>query len=170
MKPRFRVGVGYDSHRFVSDRPLVLGGVIIPHELGLAGHSDADVLLHSVADSLLGAAGLGDIGIHFPDDDKRYKDFQSSRILAEVFEMVVKEGFQVGNVDAVIIAERPKLAPHIPAMKSKIAKILLIPEDTVSIKATTNEKMGFVGREEGIAVIATSLIYRDDGTITGTDK
>jgi len=164
MKPDFKVGIGYDSHRFISGRPLVLGGIIIAYHMGLAGHSDADVVLHAVADSLLGAAGLGDLGVHFPDTDDKYKDTKSTKILAEVFEMIVKEGYQVGNVDAVIIAEQPKLMPHIPAMRAKIGRILVVAEKDISIKAKTNEKMGFLGREEGIAVIATSIIYRDHGS------
>jgi 2-C-methyl-D-erythritol 2,4-cyclodiphosphate synthase len=170
MEPQIRIGIGYDSHQFMIDRPLVLGGIIIPHPRGLAGHSDADVLLHAIADALLGAAGLGDIGSHFPDDDDKYKDAKSTRILARVFEMIVKKGFRVGNIDAVLIAEQPKINPHIPAMKSKIARILVVAPDNVSLKATTNEKMGFVGREEGIAAIATALIYKDDGSITSVDK
>lgn len=170
MKPDIRIGIGYDSHRFVRGRALVLGGIIIAHEYGLDGHSDADVLLHAIADSILGAAGLGDIGVYFPDTDERFKDMQSTKLLAEVFTMIVNKGYQVGNVDAVIIAEIPKLAPHIEAMKSKISRILLIETDAVGIKATTNEKMGFVGREEGIAVIATSLLYKDHGTITKSDQ
>jgi 2-C-methyl-D-erythritol 2,4-cyclodiphosphate synthase len=170
MKPSFRIGIGYDSHRFEAGRPLVLGGIIIPHEFGLAGHSDADVLLHAIGDSLLGAAGLGDIGTHFPDTDRKFEGIKSTRLLAEVFQMAVKEGYQVGNVDAVIIAERPRLAPHVAAMRAKIARILVVSDDAISVKATTNERMGFIGREEGIAVIATSLIYRDDGTIIQPDK
>ncbi|MEP0828221.1 MAG: 2-C-methyl-D-erythritol 2,4-cyclodiphosphate synthase [bacterium] len=169
MKPDFKIGIGYDVHQLMVGRPLVLGGIIIPHHRGLLGHSDADVLLHAIADSLLGAAGLGDIGAHFPNTDPQYKDVASTRILAEVFKLIVKEGYQVGNVDAVIIAEQPKISPHIPAMKGKIARILLIDEESVSIKATTNERLGFVGREEGIAAIATSLIYIDHGTVAGTD-
>jgi len=170
MKPDFRIGVGYDSHRFVAGRPLVLGGIIIAHDYGLDGHSDADVLLHAIADALLGASGLGDIGHHFPDTEERFRDMQSTRLLADVFTMIVKEGYQVGNVDAVVIAEKPKLAPHIAAMRAKIGRILVIPAEQVSIKATTNENMGFVGREEGIAVIATSLLYKDHGTVTQSDK
>jgi 2-C-methyl-D-erythritol 2,4-cyclodiphosphate synthase len=170
MNPGIRVGIGYDVHQFMIDRPLILGGVIIPHARGLLGHSDADVLLHAIADSLLGAAGLADIGIHFPDTEKKYKDIQSTRLLADVFQLVVKKGYLVGNIDAVIIAEQPRLAPHIPIMKTKIARILIISEENISIKATTNEKMGFIGREEGIAAIATALIYKDNGTITPSDK
>lgn len=165
-----RIGIGYDVHQFMVDRPLVLGGVIIPHHRGLLGHSDADVLLHAVADSLLGAAGLGDIGLHFPNNDEKYKDYPSTKLLAEVFKLIVKEGFRVGNVDAVLIAEQPRLAPHIPIMRGKIGRILVVAEGDISIKATTNERMGFVGREEGIAALATSLIYRDDGTLSSTDK
>jgi len=170
MKPGIRVGLGYDVHQLMIDRPLVLGGVIIPHHRGLMGHSDADVLLHAIADSLLGAAGLGDIGIHFPNTDQRYKDIKSTKILAEVFKMVVSEGYQVGNVDAMIIAEQPKLSPHIPAMRAKIARILVLDDEAISIKATTNERIGFIGREEGIAALATSLIYIDNGTNISTDK
>jgi len=163
LKPNFRIGIGYDSHRFVEGRPLALGGLIIPFQYGLAGHSDADVVLHAISDALLGAAGLGDIGKHFPDTDERYKDIASSRLLAHVFELIVNEGYLIGNLDTVIIAENPKLGPHISPMQSKISRILLIPENDISIKATTNEKMGFVGREEGIAVIATALLYKDNG-------
>ncbi len=170
MKPDIRIGIGYDSHRFVTGRPLVLGGVIIAHEYGLDGHSDADVLLHAIADSILGAAGLGDIGGHFPDTDMQFKDMQSTKLLSEVFKMIVQKGFQVGNVDAVIIAEKPKLAPHLDAMKSKISRILVVTIDDIAVKATTNEQMGFVGREEGIAVIATSLLYKDHGTVVQPDK
>jgi len=169
MKPAIKTGIGYDSHRFVQNRPLVIGGVIIAHEYGLEGHSDADVLLHAISDAMLGAAGLGDIGQHFPDTDQDYKDIQSTRILADVFKMIVREGYQVGNIDAIIIAQRPKMAPHIPAMKTKIARILVVGEDDISVKATTNENMGFIGREEGVAVIANCLIYKDDGTITQPD-
>ena len=170
MKPDIRIGVGYDSHRFVAGRPLVLGGIIIAYEMGLDGHSDADVLLHAIADAILGAAGLGDIGRHFPDTDDRFKDMQSTKLLADVFKKIVVAGYQVGNIDSVIIAEKPKLAPHLEAMSSKIGRILVVPADCVSIKATTNEKMGFVGREEGIAAIATALLYKDDGTVIQSDK
>jgi len=170
MDPQIKVGIGYDSHRFTPNRPLVLGGVIIPHHKGLAGHSDADVLLHAIADALLGAAGLGDIGTHFPDTDEKYKDIKSTRLLAVVFEKIIKHGFLIGNVDSVIIAETPRINPHIPIMKRKISKILVMTEQNISIKATSNEKMGFIGREEGIAVMATASIYKDDGTISSTDK
>jgi 2-C-methyl-D-erythritol 2,4-cyclodiphosphate synthase len=154
----------------VENRPLVLGGVIIPHEKGLDGHSDADVLLHAIADALLGAAGLGDIGNHFPDTDDKYKNVQSTRILASVFEMIVKQGYRIMNVDSVVIAESPRLSPHLKIMRSKISGILLVSKGDISIKATSNEKMGFIGRGEGIAALASVLIYKDDGTITSTDK
>lgn len=165
---KLKIGMGYDSHRFVTERPLVLGGVIIPYEYGLDGHSDADVLLHAIADAILGAAGLGDIGRHFPDTDPAYKDVKSTLLLAEVFKKIVAEGYRVGNVDSVIIAEQPKMSSHIPFMQGKIAKILLTPESDISIKATSNEGMGFIGRQEGIAVMATALLYKDHGTITTT--
>ena len=164
MKMPIKIGIGYDSHRFESGRPLILGGIIIPHLAGLAGHSDADVLIHAIADSLLGAAGLGDIGQHFPDSDEKYKNMSSAKILAEVFKMVIKKGYFIGNIDSTIIAEEPKMAPHIPKMKSKIAKILLVDEDSISVKASSNERMGFIGRGEGIAVMATALIFEDNGT------
>ena len=170
MNPQIKVGIGYDSHRFTPDRPLVLGGVIIPHHNGLAGHSDADVLLHAIADALLGAAGLGDIGTHFPDTDDKYKDAKSTRLLASVFEKIIKQGFLIGNVDSVIIAEAPRINPHVPIMRRKISKILVTPEKNISIKATSNEQMGFIGREEGIVVMASVLIYKDDGTISSIDK
>ncbi len=166
----FRVGSGYDSHRFVKGRPLVLGGVIIPCDYGLDGHSDADVLLHALADALLGAAGLPDIGTQFPDTDDKYKDAKSTILLAEVFKMIVSRGYRVINIDTTIIAEEPKMAPHIPVMKKKIARIILIDEDAISIKAKSNESMGFIGRREGIAVMATVLIFKDDGTIITPDK
>ncbi|SYZ73569.1 2C-methyl-D-erythritol 2,4-cyclodiphosphate synthase [Candidatus Zixiibacteriota bacterium] len=170
MLPGIKIGIGYDVHQFMVERPLVLGGVIIPYHRGLLGHSDADVLLHAIADSLLGAAGMGDIGIHFPNTSPKWKDVASTKILAEVFVMLTKEGYRVGNVDAVIIAEQPKISPHIPIMKAKIGRILMASEENISIKATTNERMGFVGREEGIAALATSLIYKDDGSLTSSDQ
>lgn len=170
MNPQIKVGIGYDSHPFIAGRQLVLGGVIIPHYSGLAGHSDADVLLHAIADALLGAAGLRDIGTHFPDTDDKYKDAKSTKLLALVFEKIIKEGYLIGNVDSVIITEVPKINPHIPVIRKKISKILVTNEQNISIKATSNERMGFIGREEGIAVMATVLIYKDDGTISSTDK
>lgn len=153
-----RIGQGFDVHRFEKGRPLIIGGVTIPYEKGLAGHSDADVLLHAIADALLGAIGAGDIGRHFPDDDPKYKGADSKRLLRTVWEMVKKEGFVLGNVDAVIIAQKPKMAPHIPEMISVIAGILECDEKRINIKATTTEQLGFTGRGEGIAAQAVCLI------------
>lgn len=160
---KLRIGQGYDVHRLVPGRKLVIGGVEIPFEKGLEGHSDADVLLHAVADALLGAAALGDIGYHFPPGDDRFKDADSGRLLAEVWRLVKKAGFEaVGNIDAVILAERPKMSEHIPAMRKNIARILEMDLERVSVKATTTERLGFVGREEGIAVSAVCLISGDE--------
>ena len=153
-----RIGQGFDVHRFEEGRPLIIGGVTIPYEKGLAGHSDADVLLHAIADALLGAIGAGDIGHHFPDDDPKYKDADSKRLLRTVWEMVKKEGFVLGNVDAVIIAQKPKMAPHIPEMVAVIAGILDADEKRINIKATTTEQLGFTGRGEGVAAQAVCLI------------
>ncbi len=162
--PKIRIGVGYDSHRFDANRPLTIGGIIIPHTSGLSGHSDADVLLHAIADAILGAASMGDIGMHFPDTDEKYKNIASTKLLTEVFEKIVKKGYLIGNIDTVIIAEYPKMAPHIPKMISKIARVLMVDESRISVKATTNEMMGAIGRGEGIAVIANVLLYEDNGT------
>ena len=153
-----RVGIGYDVHRFISGRPLMLGGVDIPYSKGLEGHSDADVLLHAIADALLGAAGLGDIGRHFPDTDPHYKGISSLILLAEVRNKLAEAGFVADNVDAVVQAEAPKLAPFIPMMNETVARTLGIAADKVNIKATTTEKLGFVGRREGIAAEAVAMI------------
>lgn len=153
-----RVGLGYDVHRLTEDRELILGGVKIPWEKGLLGHSDADVLVHAVMDALLGAAALGDIGQHFPDTDPEYKGISSIRLLVHVAELLRERGFQVGNIDGVIIAQRPKMAPHIPMMRKNIADALGISQDRINIKATTEEKLGFTGREEGIASQAVCLL------------
>jgi 2-C-methyl-D-erythritol 2,4-cyclodiphosphate synthase len=150
----FRVGFGYDAHRLVEGRNLVLGGVRISYSLGLLGHSDADVLTHAIMDGLLGAIGKGDIGQHFPDADPSYKDMESLLLLRQVMEWVREEGFAVSNVDSTIVAERPRLSPHIPDMREKLAQILGVPAHRVNIKATTCEGMGFCGREEGIAAYA----------------
>lgn len=158
--PDIRVGQGYDCHALASGRRLVIGGVDIPHDRGLLGHSDADVLLHAVTDALLGAAGLGDIGRHFPDTDPRFAGADSRVLLREACGRVRTASYAVGNVDATIIAQAPKMAPHIPAMIAHIAADLDIPADRVNVKAKTNEKMGFLGREEGIATEAVVLIYR----------
>lgn len=153
-----RVGMGYDVHKLTKDRDLILGGVKIPWEKGLLGHSDADVLIHAVMDALLGAAALGDIGKHFPDTDPAYKGISSVKLLSHVMELLKDSGFSVGNVDAVIIAQKPKMAPHIPQMKKNLAEAMGISENRVNIKATTEEGLGFTGREEGIASQAVCLL------------
>lgn len=153
-----RVGMGYDVHKLTKDRDLILGGVKIPWEKGLLGHSDADVLIHAVMDALLGAAALGDIGKHFPDTDPAYKGISSVKLLSHVMELLKNSGFSVGNVDAVIIAQKPKMAPHIPQMKKNLAEAMGISENRVNIKATTEEGLGFTGREEGIASQAVCLL------------
>ncbi|MBX2971773.1 MAG: 2-C-methyl-D-erythritol 2,4-cyclodiphosphate synthase [Flavobacteriales bacterium] len=156
----FRVGFGFDVHRLVEGRELWLGGVNIPHTVGALGHSDADVLLHAVCDALLGAAALGDIGRHFPDTDPRWKGADSKLLLKEAVRMLAEHGWQVGNVDCTLILERPKIMPHVPAMRAVMAPLLGVAEDAVSIKATTNETMGFVGRGEGVAAHAVALVQR----------
>lgn len=156
---KFRIGLGYDIHRLVSGRRLILGGVEIPFDLGLDGHSDADVVSHAIIDALLGAASLGDIGSHFPDDDPAYKDADSIELLKKTRVMVEEKGFAVGNIDVTIIAENPKLAPYILKMKRKIVEAAGISPDDLSIKATTNEKMGAIGKGEGIAAISVALLY-----------
>ena len=155
-----RVGMGYDVHRLTEDRDLILGGVKIPWEKGLLGHSDADVLIHAIMDALLGAAALGDIGQHFPDTDPAYKGISSIKLLEHVAALLNEKGYGVGNIDAVIIAQKPKMAPHIPLMRENIARALDMDVDCLSIKATTEEKLGFTGREEGIASQAVCLLYR----------
>ena len=155
-----RVGVGYDAHRLVAGRPLVLGGVTIPHERGLLGHSDADVAIHATIDALLGAAALGDIGQHFPPSDPAYKDADSRRLLALVRELLERRGWRPVNVDCTIVAEAPQLAPFTAAMRAAVGETLGLPAERVGVKATTNEGLGFVGREEGIAAIAVALIER----------
>jgi 2-C-methyl-D-erythritol 2,4-cyclodiphosphate synthase len=147
-------GIGYDSHRLAAGRRLVLGGVEIEHELGLEGHSDADVLAHAVIDALLGAAGLGDIGEHFPDTDERFRGADSMALLASVVALVAREGMQVVNVDCTVVIERPKLAPHRRAMRESLARVLELPAARVSVKATSGEGIGFVGRGEGVAALA----------------
>ena len=153
-----RVGIGYDVHKLVENRDLILGGVKIPYEKGLLGHSDADVLLHAIMDALLGAAGLGDIGRHFPDTDPKYKGISSIKLLEEVSKKIKEEGYAVGNIDAVVICEKPKLMPYIFEMETNISKSLDIESSQVNIKATTTEKLGFTGRKEGIASEAICLI------------
>ena len=157
---QFRVGTGFDVHALVENRSLILAGVQIPYEKGLLGHSDADVALHALMDALLGAAGMGDIGKHFPDTDARFEGADSRRLLRFVVEMLQKEGWQVNNVDVTIIAQRPKLAPFIATMRERVAGDLGIREDAVNIKATTTEKLGFTGRGEGIAAEAVASIIK----------
>lgn len=153
-----RIGNGYDIHQLVSDRPLILGGVKIPHELGLLGHSDADVLTHAIMDAMLGALSLGDIGLYFPPTDPQWAGADSLKLLGQVNQLIQERGWQVGNIDSVVVAERPKLKPHISAMRDRLAEVLNIEGDRIGIKATTNEKLGPVGREEGIAAYAVSLL------------
>ncbi len=155
-----RVGIGMDVHAFAPARRLVVGGVEIPYEQGLLGHSDADVLAHAIADAVLGGAGLGDIGQHFPDDDPAYKDADSLILLAKCAALAQKQGYAVGNVDAVILAEKPKMAPYTQQMRQKLAAALGILPERVNIKATTTERLGFVGREEGMAAQAVCLLER----------
>ncbi|NDV94980.1 2-C-methyl-D-erythritol 2,4-cyclodiphosphate synthase [Dysgonomonas sp. 521] len=158
---KIRVGFGYDVHRLADNRELWLGGVKIEHSQGLLGHSDADVLIHAVCDALLGAANLRDIGFHFPDTAGEYKDIDSKILLKKTLEVITEKGYKIGNIDATICAERPKINPHIPAMQKVMAEILQISVDDISIKATTSEKMGFVGREEGFASYAVALIEKE---------
>ena len=155
-----RVGIGYDVHRLTAGRQLILGGVHIPYEKGLLGHSDADVLLHAISDALLGAAALGDIGQHFPDTDERFAGADSGELLANVIRMVRAKGFTIGNVDATIVAQAPKLQPYILDMRSNIALILGIGEEDVSVKATTEERLGFTGLGEGMSAYAIVGIER----------
>ncbi|MGD1842908.1 MAG: 2-C-methyl-D-erythritol 2,4-cyclodiphosphate synthase [Thermonemataceae bacterium] len=157
----FRVGQGYDVHQLVTDRDFWLGGILIPHTHGALGHSDADVLIHAICDALLGAANLRDIGFHFSDKDPQYKDIDSKVLLKQVVAMLQEEGYQIGNVDATVCLEQPKVNPHIPAMKAQLANIMGIAIEQISIKATTSEKMGFVGRAEGITASTIALIYRE---------
>lgn len=153
-----RIGYGYDTHKLVEGRKLILGGVDIPFEKGLLGHSDADVLLHAITDAILGAVALGDIGQHFPDNDPEFKNADSRKLLKHCYELVKKEGFEIGNLDATIVAERPKMMPFMPQIRKTIALDLDLELNQVSVKATTSERMGFVGREEGITATAVALL------------
>ena len=155
-----RVGLGYDVHKLVEDRKLILGGVEVPHTLGLLGHSDADVLVHAIMDALLGAAAMGDIGRHFPDTDQKYKGISSLKLLEHVGSLLSDEGYSIGNVDVTVIAQAPKIAPHIEAMRDNIAEILKLEKSRINIKGTTTEKLGFTGRKEGIAAEAVCALYR----------
>lgn len=155
-----KTGIGFDVHAFAEGRKLILGGIEIKHDKGLAGHSDADALLHAITDALLGSISLGDIGTHFPDDDLRYKNADSTVFLKKANELVRNRGYFINNIDAVVMLQQPKISPYIQKMKDKIAKILDIGSERVSIKATTTEKLGFVGREEGISVMAIATVVR----------
>lgn len=157
---KIRVGFGYDVHALVPDRELWLGGIQIEHTLGLLGHSDADVLIHAICDALLGAANMRDIGYHFPDTAGEYKNIDSKLLLRDTIKLLRDAGYELGNIDATVAAERPKLNPHIPAMKKTLAKVMNVDEEDISIKATTTEKLGFTGRQEGISAYATVLIHR----------
>jgi len=157
-----RIGNGFDVHAFAAARPLILGGVTIPHPRGLAGHSDADVLLHAVADAILGALALGDIGKHFPDTDPQWSGADSRALLRHVFALAFDAGWEIGNVDATVIAQAPKIAPHVAAMRTNIASDLNCDYARISVKATTTERLGFAGREEGIAALATVLLQMRD--------
>lgn len=153
-----RAGIGYDSHRFDPDRPLVLGGITVPDAPGLAGHSDGDAVLHAVIDALLGAAGLGDIGLLFPDTDPAHAGADSSELLTRVVDRLASEGWRVGNVDVTVIAERPRIQPHAAAMRRRMSELLRVPEPSVSVKGKTNEGLGWIGRGEGLAVMAVALL------------
>jgi len=161
LSNKFRIGFGYDVHRFDSNRKLILGGIEIPFDKGLLGHSDADVLLHAIIDAILGALALGDIGRHFPDSSEEFKNADSKILLQKVMKMVNEKKYKVGNVDATVILEKPKLSPFIDSIRMQIAKILQVHINSVSVKATTSEKMGFVGREEGIKAVAVALLVDD---------
>lgn len=167
-----RVGMGYDVHRLVEDRELIVGGVKIPHSLGLLGHSDADVLLHAVMDALLGAAGLGDIGKHFPDTDAQYAGISSLKLLYRVGELIAEKGYVVGNIDATIIAQKPKMRPHIAQMEQNIAQALGIDAGQVNVKATTEEGLGFTGEEQGIsaqAICALTSFYEGSSVMADSE-
>ena len=157
---KIRVGFGYDVHQLKEGLPFWLGGIEVPHTHGALGHSDADVLIHVICDALLGAANLRDIGFHFPDTDPQYKGIDSKKLLAETLRIIRAKGYEVSNIDSTICLERPKVNPHIPAMRQTLAQVMQVAEDDISIKATTTEKLGFVGRQEGVAAYATVLIYK----------
>lgn len=156
----FRTGFGYDSHRLVEGRPFMLGGIEVPFNKGGQGHSDADALLHAISDALLGAVALGDIGLHFPDTDPRWKDADSRKLLAHVVGLLKERGWSVVNMDCTVVLELPKLRPYVDAMRTVIAGLLAVDMDAVSVKASTNEKMGFAGRGEGVVAFATVLVQR----------
>ena len=155
-----RIGQGFDVHEFADNRPLIIGGIEIPYERGLIGHSDADVLLHTITDAALGAIGEGDIGRHFPDTDPDFKDADSAKLLEHIWKLVDTRGYKLGNIDCTIIAQRPKMAPHIETIRTRVAELLQADVSQVNVKATTTEKLGFTGREEGIASLATILLLK----------
>jgi 2-C-methyl-D-erythritol 2,4-cyclodiphosphate synthase len=158
----YRIGNGFDVHAFAEGRKLIIGGVELPYSMGLLGHSDADVLLHAICDALLGSLALGDTGKHFPDSDAKYKDADSADLLAHVYNLIKKNGYKLGNIDSVVILQKPKLAEFIPKMQERISSILKVDINQVSVKATTTEKLGFTGREEGVAAYATVLVVKAD--------
>jgi 2-C-methyl-D-erythritol 2,4-cyclodiphosphate synthase len=160
MKPNFRIGYGYDVHQLAENEELWIGGILVPHEKGAVGHSDADVLIHVICDALLGAANMRDIGFHFSDQDPKYKGIDSKILLENVMVLIREAGYEIGNIDATICLQRPKLLPHIEEMKSTLTRVMKIDAKDVSVKATTTEKLGFVGTEEGISAHAVALIYR----------
>lgn len=157
----FRTGFGYDVHAFAEDRKLILGGIEIPFNKGLKGHSDADVLLHAICDAMLGALALGDIGQHFPDNDPNYKNIDSKILLTNVSDLIIKNNYKISNIDSTVVMERPKLKDYIPSMRNVISEILNIESNQISVKATTSEKMGFVGTELGVKAFATVLLMED---------
>ena len=157
-----RIGQGFDVHEFADNRPLIIGGVTSPYERGLIGHSDADVLLHTITDAALGAIGEGDIGRHFPDTDPEFKDADSAKLLEYIWKLVDARGYKLGNIDCTVIAQKPKMAPHIEVIRARVAELLQADVSQVNVKATTTEKLGFTGREEGIASMATILLVKKD--------
>lgn len=159
---KIRTGIGYDVHQLKEGLPLWLGGIEVPHSKGLVGHSDADVLIHAVCDALLGAAALGDIGKHFPDTDPAYKGIDSKILLQKVCDLIESKGYKIGNVDAILCMQKPKVAAYIPAMRETLAKVMRMDVEDISVKATTTEHLGFEGREEGISAIANVLITKDN--------
>lgn len=162
MKLNFRTGIGFDVHAFSEGRKLIIGGIEIPFEKGLEGHSDADVLLHAICDAMLGALALGDIGIHFPNTDPKWKDADSSMLLKHVISLVDEKGYELGNLDCVLAMEKPKISPYLVQITKKLSSILRVDVDQISIKATTTEKLGFIGRTEGVASFATVLLVKKD--------
>lgn len=162
MNPQFRIGFGYDVHEFTENRKLILGGVEIPHTKGLLGHSDADVLLHAISDAMLGALALGDIGMHFPNSDEKYKDADSRKLLKHVDELIHANGYEVSNIDSTVLLQQPKLSPYVNEMRRTIAEIVNLSVSQISIKATTTESLGFVGREEGCAAHAVVLLNKNE--------